>query len=126
MKSSTSGGHICTITSISGLLPSPAAITFSSTKASIISYMIGLTEKIRHEDLQQKIKTTSICLPSTTTNIDRDYLKDETTLNVINAILCEETFLTIPNYYGILIRLLNVLPLSTQQLARELFLRENF
>jgi NADP-dependent 3-hydroxy acid dehydrogenase YdfG len=124
MKSSTSGGHIVTLTSISGLLPSPTAITYSSTKASIISYMIGLTEKIRHEDFEQKIKTTCICLPST--KVERNYLKDETTLNVINAIIREENFITIPNYYGILIRLLSVLPLSTQQLARELFLKENF
>lgn len=124
MKSSSCGGHIVTISSISGLLSSPSAVTYSSTKASIISYCNGLTEQIRQDDLQEKIKTTCICLP-TSMNIDQDYRSDKTTKRIVDAIIEEENFITIPKYFGVIIRVLSLLPLSVQQLARELFLREN-
>lgn len=55
------GGHIIAISSMSGLHASPFTVPYSATKAAINSYMSGLTEKLRLEKLQDKIKLTCIC-----------------------------------------------------------------
>lgn len=55
------GGHIVAISSMSGLHASPFAVPYSATKAAVINYMSGLTEKLRLEKNDDKIKLTCIC-----------------------------------------------------------------
>lgn len=60
MKANNSG-HVVSISSMSGLFPSPFALGYSSTKAALNSYMVALREQLRLEKLDDKIKVTCIC-----------------------------------------------------------------
>jgi all-trans-retinol dehydrogenase (NAD+) len=72
------GGHIVTISSMSGLHASPFAVPYSATKAAVNSFMSGLTEKLRLEKLGDKIKLTCICPYYVTTRKDIvDFLNPE-------------------------------------------------
>lgn len=128
LKFSRSEGHIVTISSFTGLFPSPTAVGSSSTNSSIISYMMALSEKIRREpSMSERIKTTSVCLKTS----DSSYLKSqhqevaEITKIIIKAIVEEENFVSIPCYLSTMARCLALLPTNIQQLARDLFLRED-
>lgn len=72
------GGHIVAISSMSGLHPSPFAVDYSATKAAINSFMAGLREKLRLENLDGKIKITTVCPYYITTRQDiSDFLNPE-------------------------------------------------
>lgn len=89
--------------------------------------MIGTNEKIREdENMCDRVKTTCVCLQATNESGSDSSKVAEVASRVITAIVEEENFVTIPNYLGTLARCLTLLPLNVQQLARELFLRDNF
>lgn len=53
-------GHIVSISSMSGIHPTPFSIPYSATKFGVHGFMSALTEHLRLEKLRSKIKTTCV------------------------------------------------------------------
>lgn len=53
-------GHIVTVSSMSGLHPTPFSIPYTATKFGSNGFMAALTEHLRLEKLRSKIKTTCV------------------------------------------------------------------
>jgi len=61
MKKQPNGGHIVSISSMSGITASKDMVPYSGTKHAVNGFMSGITEYLRCEKLDKKIKTTCAC-----------------------------------------------------------------
>ncbi|XP_070507952.1 17-beta-hydroxysteroid dehydrogenase 13-like [Chironomus tepperi] len=133
---SQGSGHIVSISSLGGLHATPFITPYCATKFGVNGFMQGLTEHLRLEKLDDKIKTTCI-FPSFTKTIQavEDFLNPNVRMavlepnqvaeSIVNIILTEKTSATIPEYYELGAKFVQLLPLKLQQkLYRDRILNE--
>jgi short-subunit dehydrogenase len=143
-------GHIVSISSTTGLNPSPYAHVYSATKAALNAYMIGLNEKLRLDKLGDKINLTCVCPYYVSAQKEPEDSRfvfeifqiilshslssnsirfppldvDDTSTDIVDAIVKNDSFVTIPSYYAPCFKFVNLFPLTVQQLVRDRVFKE--
>lgn len=127
-------GHIVAISSLSGVHAFPWAVVYSATKFAVNGFMQAITEQLRLEGYADQIHTTCVCPYYIATRKDIvDFLQKPrfkllstqyTARNAVEAILRNESFVSVPPMFDLGIKIMYLFPLRIQQLVRDYVMKE--
>lgn len=125
-------GHIVGISSMSGIHPTPQLIQYTAAKFGIQGLLQALQEEMRQEGISG-IHCTTVHPYFVSTrqdvmdavNLRYPPLTPERTADeTINSMLRNESVSTVPGYLIYLVKLMQLLPVKSQQIIRDYILQE--
>lgn len=126
-------GHIVGISSMSGIHPTPQLIQYTAAKFGIQGLLQALQEEMRQEGLGDILCTTVHPYFVSTRQDVMDAVNlryppitpERTADETVNAMLRNESVSSVPGYLIYLVKLMQLLPVRSQQLCRDYVLQEN-
>ncbi|XP_065090343.1 17-beta-hydroxysteroid dehydrogenase 13-like [Ochlerotatus camptorhynchus] len=127
-------GHIVFISSLAGIHALPWATVYSTSKHAVNGLMSAVTEQLRLEGYGDQIRTTCVNPYYIATRKDIvDFLKkprfevlttESTAQTIVQRVLQNETTVTVPRFFGLGIRMMQLFPIGIQQIIRDYIMRE--
>ncbi|XP_029725013.2 17-beta-hydroxysteroid dehydrogenase 13 isoform X1 [Aedes albopictus] len=127
-------GHIVSISSLAGIHPLPWATVYSTSKHAVNGFMGALTEQLRLQGHAGEIRTSCVNPYYISTRKDiTDFLKkprfgilttEYTAKCIVEGVLRNEATITVPRFFGLGVKFMQLFPTRVQQVIRDYILRE--